>query len=103
MPKRKISEVSDGGSWLSHRLSVKFDHEVQTLSRALKVARGFEKQKMGRRGKQARSGEGSSDGKGKEDTLGRLGEENKILKVCVCVCVCLLSLKDRSGMQELIK
>lgn len=80
MPKRKISEVTDAGSWLSHRLSVKFDHEVQTLARALKVARGFEKQKMGRRGKQARSGE-SSDGKGKEGTLGRLGEENKILKV----------------------
>ena len=87
MPKRKIAEVSDGGSWLSHRLSVKFDHEVQTLARALKVDRGFEKQKMGRRGKQARSGEGSSDGKGKEETLGRLGEENKILKVGLLACL----------------
>lgn len=105
MPKRKLADVtggSSGGSWISERLSVKFDHEVQTLARALKVARGFEKQKMGRRGKKARSEE-PGDGKVKEGTLRRLEEENRILKVrstfvsasadyiymCVCVSVCL--------------
>lgn len=83
MPKRKLAEVtggSSGGSWISERLSVKFDHEVQTLARALKVARGFEKQKMGRRGKKARLEE-PGDGKVKEGTLERFKEENRILKV----------------------
>lgn len=84
MPKRKLSDLagsSTGGSWISQRLSIKFDHEVQTLARALKVARGFEKQKMGRRGKKARSEGEPGEEKAKEGMLGRLEEENRILKV----------------------
>lgn len=89
MPKRKLSDLDTttttsvatdpSTTRTAQRLSVKFNHEVNVLSRALKVARGFEKQKMGRRGKKARSEEDSKPG-----TVGRLEEENKILKVLPC-------------------
>ncbi|ODM17391.1 hypothetical protein SI65_07066 [Aspergillus cristatus] len=83
MPKRKHSDLdatktpvaNDATTRIANRLSVKFDYEVNVLSRALKLSRGFEKQKMGRRGKKARSEEGAKPG-----TVGRLEEENKILK-----------------------
>lgn len=87
MPKRKHSDLepnpnahsssSSGAKQTrtAQRLSSKFDNDVQSLTRALKVARGFEKQKMGRRGKKARSEEK------KQGSVGRIEEEGRILKV----------------------
>lgn len=87
MPKRKLSDLesttttTSGTTPLSakqslqaSRLSNKFDHDVQALSKALKVARGFEKQKMGRRGKKAKTEEESK-------AIARLEEEGRLLKV----------------------
>lgn len=88
MPKRKLSDLEStttttGTTTLSakqslqvSRLSTKFDHDVQALSKALKVARGFEKQKMGRRGKKAKTEEESK-------AIARLEEEGRLLKVCL--------------------
>lgn len=83
MPKRKLSDLestttntlSAKQSLQASRLSTKFDHDVQALSKALKVARGFEKQKMGRRGKKAKTEEESR-------AIARLEEEGGLLKVC---------------------
>ena len=83
MPKRKLSDLesttsttplSAKQSLQASRLSTKFDHDVQALSKALKVARGFEKQKMGRRGKKAKTEEESK-------AIARLEEEGRLLKV----------------------
>ena len=83
MPKRKLSDLesttsttplSAKQSLQASRLSTKFDHDVQALSKALKVARGFEKQKMGRRGKKAKTEEESK-------AIARLEGEGKLLKV----------------------
>ena len=88
MPKRKLSDLestttttsatplSAKQSLQASRLSTKFDHDVQALSKALKVARGFEKQKMGRRGKKAKTEEESK-------AIARLEEEGRVLKVCL--------------------
>ncbi|KAI9369070.1 Bud-site selection protein [Aspergillus egyptiacus] len=93
MPKRKISDVSDSGSdsdtaqnqnhhqakksgpnlkLQKTRLKAKFDLGVTSLSRALKTARGFERQKLGRRQKTAKEAG--------EETLGRIEREIKVLK-----------------------
>lgn len=48
-----------------------------TLSKALKVARGFERQKLGRREKTAQKEEGEK----KEGTLSRIAEEIQVVKV----------------------
>lgn len=79
MPKRKLSNFGDNTdkplpSMQTTRLTQLFTQGVQTLSRALKTARGFERQKLGRREKTARAG-------GDEKTVGRLGEETGVLKV----------------------
>ena len=85
MPKRKLSELSSAGrptdskaqklSMKAVRLSNKFEQGVQIISRGLKIARGFERQKLSRREKTAKSQENSSA------TLGRLHEEIEALKV----------------------
>ncbi|KAF7586110.1 hypothetical protein BBP40_009440 [Aspergillus hancockii] len=82
MPKRKHSDVDSGPSpgpekrtynVQTMRLTHKFEHGVIILSRALKTARGFERQKLGRREKTARS-------QGGTETLQRLAEEVSFLK-----------------------
>lgn len=89
MPKRKRAESEDGAgdqpesreerriALRATRLANKFDYEIQTLFRALKTARGFERQKMGRRQKTAKSDN-------KDDALARLQEEVQVLKVYFC-------------------
>lgn len=84
MPKRKLSELDGPArptgskspqiSMQATRLTHKFDHGVQLISRALKTARGFERQKLGRREKTAKA-------QGDSATLTRLGEEIGALKV----------------------
>lgn len=59
------------------RLFQKFEYGVMTLSKALKVARGFERQKLGRREKTAQKEEGEK----KEGTLSRIAEEIQVVKV----------------------
>ncbi|KAL4896127.1 Bud-site selection protein [Aspergillus ambiguus] len=77
MPKRKLADLDSPGSISQNlqltRLSHKFEHGVTTLARALKTARGFERQKLGRREKTAKS-------QGSHDTLSRLAEEVQVLK-----------------------
>ncbi|KAL6238862.1 Bud-site selection protein [Aspergillus navahoensis] len=77
MPKRKISDLTDTND-IAHpqkpklsekeyqhlklqtaRLKQKFEFGVTSLSRALKTARGFERQKLGRRQKVAKGGPGA--------------------------------------------
>ncbi|KAJ5612453.1 hypothetical protein N7510_005647 [Penicillium lagena] len=82
MPKRKLSELNGPArssdarklSMQAVRLTHKFDLGVQILIRGLKVARGFERQKLSRREKTAKSQENAST------TLSRLAEEVKALK-----------------------
>ena len=59
------------------RLFQKFEYGVMTLSKALKVGRGFERQKLGRREKTAQKEEGEK----KEGTLSRIAEEIQVVKV----------------------
>ncbi|EED21191.1 cellular morphogenesis protein (Bud22), putative [Talaromyces stipitatus ATCC 10500] len=80
MPKRKHSEVDlsgDGDEKLNRvkatRLGHKFERGSQLLFRALKTARGFERQKLGRRQKTAK-------GDGDSKTLERLEKEVHALK-----------------------
>ncbi|EAU33174.1 NADH-ubiquinone oxidoreductase 30.4 kDa subunit, mitochondrial precursor [Aspergillus terreus NIH2624] len=77
MPKRKLSDLDSsshyGQGLQLTRLFAKFDHGVTLLSRALKTARGFERQKLGRREKTAKAA-------GNNDTLTRLAEEVQVLK-----------------------
>ncbi|KAJ5105704.1 Bud-site selection protein BUD22 [Penicillium alfredii] len=81
MPKRKLGDVngparsSDTRKLSMHavRLSTKFDHGVELISRGLKIARGFERQKLSRREKTAKSQDNST-------TLARLAEEVDALK-----------------------
>ncbi|GAD95171.1 predicted protein [Paecilomyces variotii No. 5] len=86
MPKRKRAESEDANANDSPesreerkivlrvtRLTNKFDYEIQTLFRALKTARGFERQKMGRRQKTAQKEKN-------EGALARLQEEVQVLK-----------------------
>lgn len=80
MPKRKHSEVEgeDGDEKLNRvkatRLGHKFEQGSQLVFRALKTARGFERQKLGRRQKTTK---GEKDSK----TLERLEKEVHVLKV----------------------
>lgn len=83
MPKRKLGEL-DGPprsgdkarkmSMKAVRLGVKFDQGVQIITKGLKTARGFERQKLSRREKTARSDNNRI-------TLIKLGEEIEALKV----------------------
>ncbi|PYI05440.1 Bud-site selection protein, partial [Aspergillus sclerotiicarbonarius CBS 121057] len=84
MPKRNFSDFAEhrnrtpqdrAFSLQTTRLFQQFEYGVITLSKALKVARGFERQKLSRREKTAKSAEG-----GKEGTLGRLAEEVEFTK-----------------------
>ncbi|KAL2012374.1 hypothetical protein VTN00DRAFT_5092 [Thermoascus crustaceus] len=79
MPKRKRSEQPEDGTVdgdelpqkqnpedrkvarQASRLSQKYEHGAQTLHKALKTARGFERQKLGRRQKTARSNNNEAD------------------------------------------
>lgn len=82
MPKRKLGEL-DGPqrsgdkagkmSMKAVRLGVKFDQGVQIITKGLKTARGFERQKLSRREKTARSDNNRI-------TLIKLGEEIEALK-----------------------
>lgn len=83
MPKRKLSDLngSEGSdvkprkmSMKAVRLTNKFEQSVQVISKGLKTARGFERQKLSRREKAARSPYDST-------TLARLAEEVEALKV----------------------
>ncbi|KAJ9223022.1 hypothetical protein DTO169C6_4695 [Paecilomyces variotii] len=84
MPKRKRAESEDANDSPESReerktvlrvtrLTNKFEYEIQTLFRALKTARGFERQKMGRRQKTAQKEKN-------EGALARLQEEVQVLK-----------------------
>ncbi|KAL1853346.1 hypothetical protein Plec18170_005343 [Paecilomyces lecythidis] len=84
MPKRKRAESEDAHDSPESReerrtvlrvtrLTNKFDYEIQTLFRALKTARGVERQKMGRRQKTAQKEKN-------EGALARLQEEVQVLK-----------------------
>lgn len=87
MPKRKRAASDDGANdgdtqrkdrkltLRAARLEQKIEHGVVLLHRALKTARGFERQKLGRRQKTAK---GSKD----EKALARLAAEVEALKVC---------------------
>ncbi|GKZ24605.1 hypothetical protein AbraIFM66951_012009 [Aspergillus brasiliensis] len=84
MPKRNFSDFSES-PYTPHdrsqslqvtRLFQKFEYGVMTLSKALKVARGFERQKLGRREKTAQKEEGGP----KEGTLSRIAEEIQVVK-----------------------
>jgi hypothetical protein len=114
MPKRKLSEFTDAPAQNTNlklqktRLKQKFEFGVTTLAGALKTARGFERQKLGRRQKTAKNGpevenqtkaKGKGKGKGKlkgntktkakpgkelfgEEALKRIEAEIAVLKVC---------------------
>jgi BUD22 len=99
MPKRKHSELENDASKAdarvnqvkATRLHHKFERGAQLVFRALKTARGFERQKLGRRQKTAKQ---DGDSKASE----RLEKEVQILKVhkihgkkSMCVCVWLLN------------
>ncbi len=86
MPKRKFEEykraegkptgASDGALRLQReRLDAILEQAKKTLSRALKVARGFERQKLGRRQKVANEQDEDAETK-------RLAAEVTALKVC---------------------
>ncbi|PWY83712.1 Bud-site selection protein [Aspergillus sclerotioniger CBS 115572] len=84
MPKRNFSDYTETRGeptpeerafYLQKtRLFQQFEYGVVTLSKALKVARGFERQKLSRREKTAKTTEG------KEGTLSRLAEEVEFTK-----------------------
>lgn len=93
MPKRKRAESEDANDSPESReerktvlrvtrLTNKFEYEIQTLFRALKTARGFERQKMGRRQKTAQKEKN-------EGALARLQEEVQVLKVWYCYFLCV--------------
>lgn len=75
MPKRKLSDLTNTPRTSdSVRLAQTFDQGVHTLSRALRTARGFERQKLGRREQKAKTEKN-------DDMLARVGEEIAALKV----------------------
>ena len=86
MPKRKRDEAEasdiEDRSWhigpQRKRVEEKLFHAQKMLQRALKVAKGFERQKLGRRQKTATK---EKD----EATLKRLGAEIEALKVKQCL------------------
>lgn len=69
------------------RLSQKYEHGAQTLHKALKTARGFERQKLGRRQKTARSNNNEAD-------LQRMEAEVHALKVRILSIYLSLFLQD---------
>ncbi|KAF4177856.1 hypothetical protein CNMCM8927_009189 [Aspergillus lentulus] len=77
MPKRKFSDLNDRPSGPVDiklaRLTAKFENGVTALSRALKTARAFERQKLGRREKTAKS-------ENKPEALTRIEEEIRVIK-----------------------
>ncbi|KAJ1717249.1 cellular morphogenesis protein (Bud22) [Aspergillus flavus] len=77
MPKRKLSDVDSGPKRTYNvqtmRLTQKFEQGVVLLSRALKVAKGFERQKLSRREKTAKS-------QGSSEALQKIAEEIAFLK-----------------------
>ncbi len=86
MPKRKREEISGIDAIPSgaldksvrlqrYRLDGLFDQSKRNLFRALKVARGFERQKLGRRQKTAKA-------ETKDGDISRLDAEVAALKVC---------------------
>ncbi|KAL2814339.1 BUD22-domain-containing protein [Aspergillus granulosus] len=91
MPKRKLSEFADAPAQnqppnhlklQKTRLKQKFEFGVTTLSGALKTARGFERQKLGRRQKTAKNGPQEEDknrGKGK-DRIAKATAEKYLFK-----------------------
>lgn len=85
MPKRKFSDLNDRPSGAVDiklaRLTAKFENGVTALSRALKAARAFERQKLGRREKTAKS-------ENKPEALARIEEEIRVIKVGKCECDC---------------
>jgi exonuclease III len=85
MPKRKFSDLNDRPSGAVDiklaRLTAKFENGVTALSRALKTARAFERQKLGRREKTAKS-------ENKPEALARIEEEIRVIKVGKCECDC---------------
>lgn len=103
MPKRKLSELTPQPREASRatRLAENFDQGVQTLSRALRTARGFERQKLGRREQKAKSEKN-------HNLLDRVGEEIRALKVgvfffaytCFALHTALHSLLGRSSSHE---
>lgn len=80
MPKRKREHNEDSQSTKhsaqNRRVEEKLFHGKKVLQRALKLAKGFERQKLGRRQKTAKQ-------KGESDELGRLDAEIAALKVRV--------------------
>lgn len=80
MPKRKLSDVDSGPKRTYNvqtmRLTQKFEQGVVLLSRALKVAKGFERQKLSRREKTAKS-------QGSSEALQKIAEEIAFIKVCL--------------------
>lgn len=81
MPKRKHSEFNGPASSDTRKLSMKaarmtnkFEQSVEIIIKAMKTARGFERQKLSRREKAARKPYDSV-------TLARLAEEVEALKV----------------------
>ncbi|KAB8219366.1 Bud-site selection protein [Aspergillus novoparasiticus] len=77
MPKRKLSDVDSGPKRTYNvqtmRLTQKFEQGVVLLSRALKVAKGFERQKLSRREKTAKS-------QGSSEALQKIAEEIAFIK-----------------------
>lgn len=89
MPKRKLSELNGPARSDSRKLSIKavrltnkFEQGVQLISKGLKTARGFERQKLSRREKTAKSQNDAVTSL--RTTLLRLAEEVEALKVCAC-------------------
>lgn len=83
MPKRKLSDLNSPGAGTAQTakaslLTQTFEQGVHNISRALRTARGFERQKLGRREQKARS-------EGNCEVLERVGGEIAALKVCLCL------------------
>lgn len=74
MPKRKRGAENDPVTLRKDEVEQKLTHCKKLLNKALKLARGFERQKLGRRVKLATT---NSD----QDDLKRLNKEIEVLKV----------------------
>lgn len=74
MPKRKRGAENDPVYLRKEEVEQKLEHCRKLLNKALKLAKGFERQKLGRRVK-------TSTQKSDQDDLKRLHKEIEILKV----------------------